>query len=173
MRIAAPLLAMLLLPPLLAACEVPHGVRPEEDEMLPSEPIDAMDMELLWAILETEIERTGLKLDELESSQRTGEFESYWQNSLSVFRYEGRRRKLLGKVLAEPGRPGRFRVLATIWVQRNADIEDPGNPEKAIWQDEPPDVASTRVFLYAVEQHFLSDEERYGGSSRKESDSGR
>jgi hypothetical protein len=151
MRTVALILAVLV----LFACELPKESRPEKEQMTASKNLDAIDLNVLWEIVTIEVNRSGFDIDQLKSSSASGQFESHWVNELAPFRYEGRRKKIVGMIEESPGRPGSYRVLLITWVQRNADLEDPLNPAKAIWQNADPDNGNTGQILYRIERHFI------------------
>ncbi len=139
---------------LLAACEVPSGHRPEEPEMFVSAVFEGLDPEIVWTVLELELGKKGFEIDPHLTNRKTGDFETRWTEYLMPFRFEGKRKKLVGKIVEVPERPGWFQVKTLMWVQRNADLENPMDSRKAIWQDEAPDTVASEVFLFAVERHF-------------------
>jgi hypothetical protein len=147
-------LSFLALLVFLSACELPSETRPVADQMFSSREFPAVGMEAVYEVTLAEMRRMGLQVDSSKSNRHAGKFETYWTNFLSPFRYEGRRRKLLGEIKENEAVPGRFRVLATVWVQRNADIEDPLDSSKAIWQDVEPDQTTAERLLMNVERHF-------------------
>jgi hypothetical protein len=111
-------------------------------------------MEVLWPILIQEVERAGFIIDRDRTSRLTGEFETRWKMELAPYRYEGRRKKVLGVAREMPVGSKTFTVRLTTWTQRNADIEDPMDPSRAIWQDLEPDQAITDELLYRIRGHF-------------------
>ncbi|MEN8151393.1 MAG: hypothetical protein ABFS86_16370 [Planctomycetota bacterium] len=141
---------------LLPACELPSGTRPEEADMFALSGLEAIDMEVLWPVLIQELEKTetGYIIDRDKTSRVTGEFETRWKMELAPYRYEGRRRKILGVAREMPEGSKQFTVRLTIWQQRNADIEDPMDPSRAIWQDVDPDKATVDLLFYRIKQHF-------------------
>ena len=146
--------ALLLLTLTLASCELPKGTPPEKSDMAASRELDALGREILWEVIKVEVSRFGFDIDAEVSSEAAGTFETHWINELQPFRYEGRRKKLKGVFEESPDRPGKFRVLLVTWMQRNADMEEPLNPAKAIWQNVDPDMGTTGRILKAIERHF-------------------
>jgi hypothetical protein len=146
----------------LAACEMPRGTRPTEGQMSGIVGLEAVDMQILWPLLMEEIDRTGFQLDRDKTHRETGEFETRWRMELAPFRYDGRRKKIVGVAREMPEGSGEFTVRLQVWTQRNADIEDPMDPSKAIWQDVEPDTATTDDLLYRIRKHFPD----YKGSAR-------
>jgi hypothetical protein len=150
----ATVLCLILALLVLTACELPRGSRPKEEAMSGIVGLEALDMQVLWPIVMEEIDRTGFQLDRDNTSMTTGEFESRWRMELAPFRFEGRRKRIVGVAREVPVGSGRFNVRLTVWTQRNADIEDPMDPSKAIWQDVEPDTATTDDLLYRIRKHF-------------------
>ena len=146
--------ALCLVALLLTACELPSGSRPEEEEMTAITGLEALDMEVLWPILMKEVGESGFILDRDKTNQITGEFETRWRLELAPYRYEGLRKKILGVAREMPEGSKKFTVRLTVWSQRNADIEDPMDPSRAIWQDVSPDKATTDELLYRIRRHF-------------------
>ena len=149
-RFVVPLLGIAL----LVACDaMPRESRPEVDEMLPSEEF-AVPGPVLWEIATREMGSLGFELDASDSDAGSLSFESHWAVRLGPLRYQGFRRKMVGQILEVPSRPGRFVIRATTWVQTNADMKDPLDPGRAIWQDSDPDNAVTEEFFFRIRRHF-------------------
>lgn len=146
--------AGLLILVLLSACEMSRQKRPDEESWYSSRGFEALDEELVWTVLELELSRRGHDLDPTLCNRGTGDFETRWVTNLHPFRYEGIRTKYLGRIEPVAEQPGWFRVRALVWVQRNADLKEPMNEGKAIWQDDAPDEAATEVFLFSMDSHF-------------------
>jgi hypothetical protein len=151
-RFATPVLIVALLA--LAACEMPRGSRPTEGQMSGISGLEAYDMEVLWIVLMREIEGSGFQIDRDKTSMNTGVFESRWRMELAPFRYEGRRKRIVGVARENPPGSQRFDLRLTVWTQRNADIEDPMDPSQAIWQDVEPDTGIVDDLLWRVRKHF-------------------
>ena len=147
-------LSLILALLVLTACELPHGSKPKEEEMSGIVGLEALDMQVLWPVLMEEIDRTGYQIDRDKTSMASGEFESRWRMELGTHRYEGRRMRIVGVVREVPADSGSFNVRLLVWTQRNADIVDPMDPSKAIWQDVEPDTATTDELLYRIRKHF-------------------
>ncbi|MCU0726711.1 MAG: hypothetical protein MUE73_13145 [Planctomycetes bacterium] len=145
---------------LFTACEIPESNRPEEKSWYSSQGFEALDEDLVWMVLELELSRRGYTLDPMACDRITGDFETRWITNLNPFRYEGRRTKYVGRVEAVADQPGWFRVRGLVWTQRNADLKDPMDPLKAIWQDDAPDDTATEVFLYSMVSHFETPSDR-------------
>ena len=131
--------------------------------------LEALDIQILWPVLIEEVERTGFQIDRDKTNRATGEFETRWRMELAPFRYEGRRKKIVGVAREMPEGSGEFAVRVQVWTQRNADIENPMDPSLAIWQDTEPDTSTTDDLLYRIRQHFPDykrsaegGEKRYG-----------
>jgi hypothetical protein len=149
MRIAGFLILVLLV-----ACEMPRQTRPDEGSWYSSRGFEALDGELVWTMLDLELSKRAHDLDPTLCNRTTGDFETRWVTNLHPFRYEGTRTKYLGRIEPVAEQPGWYRVRALVWVQRNADLKDPMDERKAIWQDDAPDEAATEVFLFAMDSHF-------------------
>ena len=142
---------------LLLGCELPSQDRPGRDQMFPSEEFPSTGTEAIYAVALSELDRTGFSVDRVASSEAAGKFETHWRNFLAPFRFEGRRKKVIGEVEESESRPGYFRVYLTVWNQRNADIEDPLNAASAIWQDTEPDQGLSDAIIYKIQNHFSDD----------------
>ena len=145
-----PVLIVVLMP----SCEMTQSVRPSEGDMLSVDGIQVQDIRVIWEIVKLEAERSGFQLDRDATSMRRGEFETRWRMELAPFRYQGRRKKMLGFVREIPEGSRTFSVRVTTWVQQNADIADPMDPTKAIWQDIEPDVTTSEELLRRIKRHF-------------------
>lgn len=147
---------MLPLPLLLfvISCELPNSDRPEPDEMMASSALAAEDMRVVWEIVAMELGQNGYPLDQDASSPGRGTFESHWQVSPAPFRFDGRRKKVVGQIEEVKGSPDRFRVLLSTWVERNADLDNPMDPSRATWQTIEPDDDTTARLLYRIQRHF-------------------
>jgi hypothetical protein len=141
---------------LLTACEMTESSRPSEGDMLSVEGIKVPDIQVIWELAKKEVERSGYQLDRDATSIHTGAFETRWRLELAPFRYQGRRKKLIGFIREHPEGSGNFSVRATTWTQKNADIENPMDASKAIWQDVEPDNGVTEDFLRRMRGHFPS-----------------
>jgi hypothetical protein len=153
MRPAIPVL--LLVFTFLTACELPIGIRPGLADMLESRAIEVPDGELVWEIVKLEFEQAGMGFDMDRTIPSEGTFETHWVEELAPYRFDGRRSRVVGQILPDPESPGFFRVYMTTWVQRNADMDDPFDSQRAIWQDVEPDLGLTRQFIYRIERHFF------------------
>lgn len=139
----------------LAACDaIPISSKPGDEDMLASRSFSAPAREVVWEVVKSELSHDGFSLDELQSNPGAGRFETSWVDNLAPYRYEGKRKKILGRIEEEPGHPGTFRVMATTWVQKNASVKAPMDPAEAIWQDDTPDDGLTESLLYRIRQHF-------------------
>jgi hypothetical protein len=149
-RFLLPLLGALL----LAGCDaMPRESRPEVEEMMASEE-RPVPPEVLYEVVTKEVARLGFEVDTAESDPAQGRFESHWSTQLAPHRYQGLRRKIIGEILEVPERPGNYRIHATTWVQTNAEINNPLDPAKAIWQDTDPDDTTTEQLFFLVRRHF-------------------
>lgn len=157
-RLMLPVLCVLL----LTSCELTQSVRPSEGDMLSVDGIKALDIRVIWEIVKMEVERSGFQLDRDATNMNTGAFETRWRNELAPFRYQGRRKKMIGFVREVPEGSKTFSVRATTWTQKNADIEDPMDPTKATWQDVEPDNGITQDLLRRLRRHFPE----YGGARK-------
>jgi hypothetical protein len=153
---------------LLAACELPDQERPEEGDMFAINGLKVIDQEVLWEIVILEVSRSGFQIDRNLTNKNTGEIETKWRMELAPFRYEGRRRKILGVIREQPEGSGTFSVRLTVWTQRNADIENPMDPGKAIWQDTQPDKSTVDDLMYRIQGHFPDFEPKKGGDESGE-----
>ena len=152
-----PCIAFLLLIVLCApfiGCEMSKENRPTVENMTPGTELAVPGKEVIWVITLRELGDSGYRLLEDKTIESTGDFETRWQNFASPFRFEGQRRKILGRVEDVEGNPGFSRVRMAAWVQRNADIKDPMNLRGAIWQDIEPDSGIVETLLYKIEAHF-------------------
>jgi len=147
---------------LLSACELPSEERPEEKDMFAIHGLKVGGQEVLWEVVILEVQRSGFRIDQNATNKATGEVETRWRLELAPFRYEGHRRKILGVIREQPEGSGKYSVLLTVWMQRNADIENPMDPSQAIWQDTEPDKATVDDLLYRIKRHFpdFSEPER-------------
>ena len=137
-------------------CSYSTGIRPGEDDMLRSRLMDVPGREIIWEWVRDEISRTDFTLDMERSSPYEGTIETEWLTLLSPQRFDGIRKKVIGKIVEEEDSPGRYRLLLTVWVEQNADIENPMEAIGGEWQEHPPDTSTAELLIYRVEQ-------RYGG----------
>lgn len=148
---------LILIPALLAvaACDMMESqTRPDEDEMTASAVYEVPGREVLWEVTVMELEKAGFQLDLGASDEHAGLFETHWVDTLAPHRYEGKRKKVLGRIVEDEERPGSYRILMTTWSQKNADIKEPMDPSRAVWQDEEPNEGQTEQLLYRIRQHF-------------------
>jgi len=157
--------ALLALLPLLAlaACEMPDSVRPEEEDYFESEEIPVLDRQNLWVVTLMELERAGFRVEQGRTNESRAVFETHWKSYPQPFRYEGKRKKVIGKLEEDEARPGTYKVRLTVWTQRNADLENPMDLSQAIWQDEPPDTRTVKQIMYQIERHFRDPRPVRGG----------
>jgi hypothetical protein len=140
---------------LAAGCDaIPDESRPEEGDMIASKAYEVPGREVLWEVVVAELSKAGYELDVNASDEATGAFETQWIASLAPHRYSGTRKKILGRIVECEGRPGCWRVLATTWVEKNAEIKAPMDPARAIWQNDDADDAQTETLFYKVGLHF-------------------
>jgi hypothetical protein len=139
-----------------AGCHVSSVTRPDEEQMLATKPMKVPGAEVIWEWVRSELERSDFRLDSERSNLAEGTFESHWVVLPSPQRFEGIRRKAIGKIVENESVPGEFTVLLTVWVQQNADIENPLEPAQGIWEEHEPDSGLAEYLIYRIEQ-------RYGG----------
>jgi hypothetical protein len=164
----ATLLLLLVTVPL--SCEFSRTNRPAKEDYFESEAIDVLDRQNLWVVTLLEIQRAGFRIDEERTNERLGVFESRWLSFPQPFRFEGKRKRVIGEIVEDPEQAGEFKVRLTAWLQRNADIENPMDLSKAIWQDEPPDMMTVKQIMYQIERHFRTPRPVLGGPGASESE---
>jgi len=158
------LVAALVLPTLLAACEGmqnplgpnPDNELPEDGDFVRSKPLTAPEFDFLWERSKFMLQTDGYGIDGSRTNREDREIVSQWKTMLAPSRYQGKRRRVVLRF--EEGDEGTWFAEAAVTVQRNEDIQDPMQIARAVWKSEGPDLPRAEVLIYKLETGFPTTE---------------
>ncbi|MDQ7778389.1 MAG: hypothetical protein RDV41_01610 [Planctomycetota bacterium] len=98
----------------------------------------------VWSVTREVIEPYGIEVENKEE----GEMESFWHGSAGVFRYEGTRRKICGKIetLEEGGTVSKIMVLQ----ERNSTVPYRGVEEAVEWESDGCDFDMADMIMHRI-----------------------
>ncbi len=91
------------------------------------------------------------------SDKSAGSFETAWETNLGSFRYEGKRRRVLGKLSEEDEGTT---VSLRVDVETNTEMDRPLDIRRATWSTEAPDDSAARRLHHLIDLSLKARKER-------------
>ena len=159
------LVCLLVLAPILAACETTSIFHGNPDEASPSagdftespSPLVGSEFDALWDRTEHVLGMEGYGVDRDRTSYAEHRMVTHWDTLLAPTRFEGKRNRAW--VQFRQAKPGAWIVGVAVQVQRNADIDMPSAESQAQWEDTAGNAARAGVILWKIESGLRAEGE--------------